>query len=1298
MQKHQPPKRTTKRQIVALTTAVILSIGVSRAQPAPSTNASPAATPEQEEEIIILTPFEVSAEAESGYTAASTLAGNRLNTEIRDLGNAVSVITGQFLKDIGATDNRSLLQYTTNTEVGSIYGNFAGVGDGATLTENAKFTNPNTNTRVRGLTAADNTRDYFLTDIPWDGYNIDRVDLQRGPNSILFGQGSPAGIINSGTKQASFRNSNEVVARYGSYGSWRASVDINRVILKDELAIRLNGVYDDEKFKQDPAYELNKRIYGAIRYEPKFLKKADARTVLKANFEAGDISSNMPRSIPPIDRISPWFGIDPLYPELGAQPGYLGQYTYDRSTSKWTATRSYASVNKSTYTPFQMVDNNTGRAGNGVTVANQAWDNGSANPVFQPWLQQTYGNLFGGPLGMFNADGSDASAIPGSLVNFEPYETRLHKGGLSSTGAVDGTIGGLAWTRPGSIGNYSNYARRAGLPFSGFGVYKDISITDPSIFDFYNNLIDGNNKREWQKFTAYNISLAQTFFSDQVGFEAVYDRQTYRNGQVALLSGERVALNIDVNSIYSDGSLNGTGVYPNNVPFADGTPNTNVGRAYISDSAKYGNNSYNSRRESKRLTGFVSHDFTHDWSGNWAMRFLGKHTVTGLYSTDRLNRDNRAWVRYSADDTYYNWFRRPNENLKFNDDLLTPNTLIYLGDTLKGASSPANARIPAAAAESVINSSNNVYIYDGSSWNKPTNPTAAGYVNPGAQWIWPLYAPTFSNGVAVPDATRIRTQSENPDNYVGWRKVNIGIIDSEAAAGNRDLNAYQGLLQKSTLSSKAAVWQGHFWDNAIVGTWGVRKDTAKSYEYSVNVNSAAPAAANNGRINFSRDQYKLSDTPSNRLDVTSHSWMVVAHLNQLPGIAKFAEKLPVAVSLFYNKSTDFQPAAARVDLYGDPLAAPSGKTTDKGILIETPDGRYSLKIGWYETISSNASSSALSNATAIGDLQARGANWSNRFEFNWTSNDQSGAVAVNDPTNSMYNYGQAAGESIEQAQAREAAAIAAWRTWQQSVDPRFYTAWKINLNDRSRGVTSSAPNGFAVTEDSKSEGFEVEFNAMPVKNWRIAVNASKTEAIRYNIGGTALLDFVSAYENAIRNTAAGDLRIWWGTPANDTTLFQWNSGPGSEIKQRTLQNGTAVPELRKWRYNVITNYDFDQAWLKGINVGAGVRYESGNVIGYMPTVIAGDIGDPVDMTWDLTKSFKADSLTNFDLWVGYTRKIWHDIDWNLQLNVRNVGVGNELIPITVNPKVLADGTMGYGPGTYRIRPPMTWELTSTFRF
>ena len=46
--------------------------------------------------------------------------------------------------------------------------------------------------------------------------------------------------------------------------------------------------------------------------------------------------------------------------------------------------------------------------------------------------------------------------------------------------------------------------------------------------------------------------------------------------------------------------------------------------------------------------------------------------------------------------------------------------------------------------------------------------------------------------------------------------------------------------------------------------------------------------------------------------------------------------------------------------------------------------------------------------------------------------------------------------------------------------------------------------------------------------------------------------------------------------------------------------------------------------------------------------------------------------------------------WNIQLNVTNVGEGNKLIPVTVEP----DGT----PATYRIAPHQYMTLSNTFKF
>ena len=63
----------------------------------------------------------------------------------------------------------------------------------------------------------------------------------------------------------------------------------------------------------------------------------------------------------------------------------------------------------------------------------------------------------------------------------------------------------------------------ARLPFAEFGVYKNNNLTSASVFDFYNKLIDGPNKREFSNFDAFNVALDQTFWHDRVGFQWEFD-------------------------------------------------------------------------------------------------------------------------------------------------------------------------------------------------------------------------------------------------------------------------------------------------------------------------------------------------------------------------------------------------------------------------------------------------------------------------------------------------------------------------------------------------------------------------------------------------------------------------------------------------------------------------------------------------------------------------------------------------------------------------------------------------------
>jgi hypothetical protein len=75
---------------------------------------------------------------------------------------------------------------------------------------------------------------------------------------------------------------------------------------------------------------------------------------------------------------------------------------------------------------------------------------------------------------------------------------------------------------------------------------------------------------------------------------------------------------------------------------------------------------------------------------------------------------------------------------------------------------------------------------------------------------------------------------------------------------------------------------------------------------------------------------------------------------------------------------------------------------------------------------------------------------------------------------------------------------------------------------------------------------------------------------------------------------------------------------------------------------------------------------------------------------DVAQPIFGPSDPTFDASLGYSRKLGRRLGWRVQLHVKNVGVGNELIPI----QALLNG-QAY---SYRIREPQKWTVTNTFTF
>jgi hypothetical protein len=1276
-----------------------------RAQAAPA-----AAAPTEDEQPIILSPFVVEAAGDQGYQAKETLAGTRVRTELKDIASSISVVTAKFLQDVGAKNNADLLVYTPSTEVAGIRGNFTGVAGNPIFQENTV----STTTRVRGLDEADNTRDYFLTDIPWDGYNVGRVDLQRGPNSILFGTGSPAGIINTSINDASFKSGYHFENRVDLYGSLRNQVDLNQEVIKNVLAIRVSGLKDDERFEQKPAFNNQTRWYAALRFDPKLFGEG-RRTSIKAKYENGKITSNNPRQLPPMDTITPWFqstvniaGLtEPGFNKLtinqfavqgvrdgsGALIGTTGGSTLPNGLTTIAAYTqgNYTAPRGSNYLP----------GGKGGPLANSTYSLGSnQGRSYWPDIVNYYEAT---PLNRNVPNSVQPSGTPIKTITAQANQ------GYANTGAINGLFSGFL---PMAIPLYSQWAFNfqnnsyvtpsyPGTPVPGGVYYADKALTDPTIFNFYKKLLDGPNKQEWQDWKAFNLTVEQGFFNDRLAFQFAFDHQDYNQGTRGWLQGQQYAINVDVNET-----------------FADGTTNPNVGRPYAATatSAPGQTSSSHTVRDVFRFTPTAELRAS-DFLGNATLaKIIGNHVFTGLYERNSVVKTTVAWVQYA---TNAQWAidNSPNANAA---NTLNSNRsfewVAYLGPSLRNASSAAGANLSSIDYKIVPPRSQLVTNFN-SHWNRPTDPNDPAYVNRAAAFTYINYA----NGQLTTG-----TQNDNPANYVGWNLQPVTWLR------DTDPNDFPDLVTAANRTryrdtSVGVTWQGYLLGKDLVGTFGWRRDHVTNYQTN------AQTDQNTG---FTSLNYP--DNLSSRTDVSgiSRTWGGVYHLPKI-----LTDKLPwgSTFSVFYDQGQNFKADASRLSLSGLPIPNATGDTKEYGVQITTLNDKLSLKVTKFKTKVANATL-ATTSGNSIGGLGANGYVIANEAQWGyaWATDLQEG-LAGHIPNNNIWDYAVNDGftrdtpANIAAADAYNrnggvspngtnyighTAIINAWlhapypstffASYAQSplIDPtvgtrtgRLLDSYITGAGDISGGVPNGGGSSFGnhqTTVDNLSQGTEVELFVQPIKNWDVTINYAKVSAKHERIDpvSSAFIGTMTAWMNG----PGGQVRQWYN--GGSSVGSNWNSSIVAPYTVELNQLGKEAPEVSPWRVNVVSNYSFDRGFLKGVNVGAAYRVEAGRIIGYAydPQYRNVNSTDPNYAAvafvtlggLNPNRPFRGESEHHVDAWVGYTRKLTHKVNWRIQLNVRSLGENDRLQAARVNP----DGSLALA----RIVQGAGYQLTNSFDF
>ncbi|MBB6559823.1 catecholate siderophore receptor [Acidovorax soli] len=204
----------------------------------------------------------VSSEGEAGYAAPRSTTATKSDTPLRDTPQSISVVTKEQIRDTAAQSMAEATKYVPGV----------GFAQGEGNRETPIF---------RGISS---TGDFFIDgirdDVQYyrDLYNIERVEVFKGPNAMIFGRGATGGLINRTTKQAGWTPSIGGSLTLGSDSNKRLTADINQPI-SDQLAFRLNALHENSDSYRDGVSIKRSGINPTLAW------RAGAKTLVTVGYE-----------------------------------------------------------------------------------------------------------------------------------------------------------------------------------------------------------------------------------------------------------------------------------------------------------------------------------------------------------------------------------------------------------------------------------------------------------------------------------------------------------------------------------------------------------------------------------------------------------------------------------------------------------------------------------------------------------------------------------------------------------------------------------------------------------------------------------------------------------------------------------------------------------------------------------------------------------------------------------------------------------------------------------------------------
>lgn len=217
-----------------LGTAPAVALHAQAVAPAAATGASSPAN--SESATVVLSPFVIATDADDGYSSTESASASRFTQKLKDIPQSISIMSGQFLKDIGAVDLADVMPLVGGT-----------VAAGARSQDSFS---------IRGFAVQESYLDGFRDVKEWGGgdfVHVQQLEIIKGPSSNLYGNPKGlGGIINRVSKQPRDRQWQQVALTLGDYANYHFTADVTGPINdRKTLLYRVNAAYRNLEYNRD---------------------------------------------------------------------------------------------------------------------------------------------------------------------------------------------------------------------------------------------------------------------------------------------------------------------------------------------------------------------------------------------------------------------------------------------------------------------------------------------------------------------------------------------------------------------------------------------------------------------------------------------------------------------------------------------------------------------------------------------------------------------------------------------------------------------------------------------------------------------------------------------------------------------------------------------------------------------------------------------------------------------------------------------------------------------------------------